>query len=169
MTDGDPGRTSTPAWYAPKRWLYRGGRPGRIATAMNAFWARLYSRGWLAFGRGATLEVRGRTSGRTVTLPVAIADHDGGRYLVSMLGDRAGWVLNVRAAGGAAVLVERGTRTPVRLVEVPVGGRAEILRRYLAIAPGARPHIPVARTAPPAELERVAADFPAFRIEAAAG
>lgn len=121
MTDSDPGRTSTPAWYAPKRWLYRGGRPGRIASAMNAFWARLYARGWLAFGRGATLEVRGRTSGRTVTLPVAIADHDGGP------------------------------------------------RRYLAIAPGARPHIPVARTAPLAELERVAADHPAFRIEGAAG
>ena len=31
-----------PAWYAPKRWIYRSGRPGRAAKAMNAFTAALY-------------------------------------------------------------------------------------------------------------------------------
>jgi hypothetical protein len=92
-----------------------------------------------------------------------VVHHDGERYLVSMLGEGAGWVRNVRAAGGLAVL-RHGHREAVRLIEVDEGARAPILRRYLAVAPGARAHIPVAGTAPPAEFERVAADVPVFRI-----
>jgi hypothetical protein len=38
-----------------------------------------------------------------VRLPVVIAEHDGERFLVSMLGE-ANWVHNVHAAGGRAVL-----------------------------------------------------------------
>jgi hypothetical protein len=38
------------------------------------------------------------------------------------------------------------------------------LRRYLKLAPGARPHIPVDRRAPLAEFEAIAADYPVFRI-----
>jgi hypothetical protein len=144
--------------------MYRGGRPGRLARAMNALGAWMYSHGVLTFGRGATLRVRGRVSGRPVDLPVVIAEHGGSRYLVSMLGDDANWVRNVRAAGGEATLVRRDPR-PIRLVEVPVGERAPILRRYLALAPGARPHIPVSRNAPSADFERIAAQFPVFRID----
>jgi len=47
-----------------------------------------------------TLEVRGRRTGRTVSLPVVVADYGGARYLVSMLGENANWVRNVRAANG---------------------------------------------------------------------
>jgi hypothetical protein len=72
-------------------------------------------------------------------------------------------VANLRAAGGRAVL-RRGTPTAVRLVEVPVADRAPILRRYLALAPGARPHIPVDRHEPVSAFEPIAADYPVFRI-----
>jgi hypothetical protein len=41
--------------------------------------------------------------------------------------------------------------------------RASILRRYLACAPGARPHIPVDRLAPLKDFEQVAAQIPIFR------
>ncbi|WP_238402433.1 nitroreductase/quinone reductase family protein [Cellulomonas sp. H30R-01] len=153
------------AWYAQKRWLYRGGRPHGLARALNDVWGRLYARGWLSLGRGATLQVRGRTTGRTLTLPVVVAEHRGAHYLVSMLGDDAGWVRNVRADDGRATLVAGGRARAVRLVEVPVDDRPEILRRYLDLAPGARPHVPVARTAPLADFRRVAADFPVFRVE----
>lgn len=54
--------------------------------------------------RDAALQVRGRTSGKTIAVPVVIADHDGERYLVSMLGEDANWVHNVKHAGGRAVL-----------------------------------------------------------------
>lgn len=113
--------------------------------------------------RVAALEVRGRRTGLRISLPVVIADHDGERYLVSMLGENANWVRNVRAAKGRAVLLH-GRREQVVLDEVPVGERAPVLRRYLAVAPGARAHVPVAPGAPLAEFERVAERFPVFRV-----
>lgn len=70
----------------------------------------------------------------------------GGRYLVSMLDENANWARNVRAAHGQAVL-RHGHRETVRLGEVEPGARPPILRRYLAVAPGARSHISVDPTA----------------------
>lgn len=160
----DPGAGSGPAWYAPKRWLYRGGRPHGLAKAMNDFSSWLYSHGWFTLGVGGTLVVTGRQSGRPVSLPVVVLTHEGARYLVSMLGENANWVRNVRAAGGDATLVFDGQHE-VTLVEVPVPERAPLLRAYLAVAPGARPHIPVSRTAPPSAFEPIAADYPVFRID----
>ncbi len=68
-----------------------------------------------------------------------------------------------RAAGGAAVL-RHGRREAVRLVDVPVESRPPILRRYLEVAPGGRPHIPVDRNAPRQAFERIAPAIPVFRI-----
>jgi deazaflavin-dependent oxidoreductase (nitroreductase family) len=110
-----------------------------------------------------TLEVVGRKSGRTISLPVVIAIVDGERYLVSMLGDDAQWVRNVRAAGGKAVL-RSGGREAIRLEEVPADKRAPILKAYLQRAPGARPHIPVDKDAPLAEFEKIGGAFPVFRL-----
>jgi hypothetical protein len=81
-----------------------------------------------------------------------------------MLGRDTNWVRNLRAAGGLAVL-KHGRREPVRLVEVDAGDRAPILRRYLAVAPGARPHVPVDRDAPLEAFEEIAADYPVYRVE----
>ena len=147
---------------ASRRRMYGGGRPHRAAAAFARATAVLASAG-LAPKRLVTLEVRGRRSGRTVSLPVVEADFDGERYLVAMLGTTANWVRNVEAAQGRAVIRHR-TREPVCLVEVPVADRAPIIRRYLELAPGARAHIPVDRAAPLNEFERVAADYPTFRI-----
>jgi len=110
-----------------------------------------------------TLEVAGRTSGRTLSLPVVIAVVEGQRYLVSMLGDDVQWVRNVRASGGRAVL-RSGAREEIQLDEVPADQRAPILKAYLQRAPGARPHMPVNKDAALAEFQRIAAVFPVFRI-----
>jgi deazaflavin-dependent oxidoreductase (nitroreductase family) len=149
--------------YAMKRRMYRGDRPGALARFMNWLSAVQFSAGVLSPARAVTLEVRGRRSGRTIAFPVAVADFDGERYLVSMLGEHANWVRNVRAAGGRATIRRRG-RHPVRLDEVEPASRAPILRRYLAIAPGARPHFPVDRHAPLSDFERIARAYPVFRI-----
>jgi hypothetical protein len=53
---------------------------------------------------------------------------------------------------------------PVRLLEVEVSDRAPILRSYLQRAAGARAHIPVDPDAPIAAFERIAADYPVFRL-----
>ncbi|MDD7939622.1 nitroreductase family deazaflavin-dependent oxidoreductase [Actinomycetospora lutea] len=146
-----------------RRWWYRGRRPHWTARLLNRLSAAQFAAGVLSPARAVTLEVRGRRSGRTVSLPVVVADHDGQRYLVAMLGERAQWVQNVRAAGGRAVLRRRG-REEVRLEEIEPGERGPVLRRYLALAPGARAHVPVDRRAPLEEFERIAPSFPVFRV-----
>ncbi len=145
-----------------RRWLYRGQRSNWIARMLNRAWATVVSSG-VASNLYMTLEVTGRKSGRTVSLPVVVAVVDGERYLVSMLGENVQWVHNVRAAGGRVVL-RSGSREEVHLEEVPAEQRAPILRAYLKRAPGARPHIPVNKDAPLAEFEKVAAAFPVFRV-----
>lgn len=145
------------------RWLYRGGRPSRFGRVLNRLSAVMFSAGIMP-SRAATLEITGRKSGRPVSFPVVIADYRGERYLVSMLGANTNWVRNLKAAGGQAVL-RHGRQELIGLQEIPVADRAPVLRRYLQVAPGGRPHIPVDRRAPLAEFERVAADYPVYRIQ----
>jgi deazaflavin-dependent oxidoreductase (nitroreductase family) len=144
------------------RWAYRGHRPNWIARLMNRASAAAASAG-VAPNLLVTLEVTGRKSGRTVSLPLVLVSVDGQRYLVSMLGDDVQWVRNVRAAEGRAVL-RSGGREQIQLDEVPNDRRAPILKAYLQRAPGARPHVPVHKDAPIAEFEQVAAAFPIFRL-----
>lgn len=145
-----------------RRWLYRGQRPNRIAKVMNRAAVAVASSG-VASSSLVTLEVRGRKSGRTVSLPLVMAVVGGRRYLVSMLGDNVQWVRNVRAAGGKAVIRTRN-REEVLLEEVPADRRAPILKAYLKRAPGARWHLPIEQDAPLSEFERVSPRFPVFRV-----
>jgi hypothetical protein len=144
------------------RQLYRGGRPNWFARVQNRLSAIAFAAGIMP-GRVAELQVRGRRTGRVIRFPVVIADYEGGRYLVSMLGDDVNWVRNLRAAGDRAVL-RYGRREAVRLQEVSPPDRAPVLRRYLQVAPGARPHIPVDRNAPLADFERISPGYPVFRV-----
>ena len=153
-------------WARWKRWLYRGERPSRFTRWINAGVAVLHTSG-IGPPSWVTLEVVGRQSGRAISFPLVMATLDGERFLVSMLGDDAAWVRNLRAAGGSARL-RCGGEEAVRLEEVPVRERAPLLREYLCVAPGARPHIPVDKDASLAAFEAVAPRFPVFRVIRAA-
>ncbi len=144
------------------KWLYRGGRPNTVARLVNRGWAAFHALG-LFPNYMVTLEVVGRRSGKVITLPLAMAVVGGERYLVSMLGANSSWVLNVRAAGGHAVL-KHGRTEQILLEEVPAEKRAPILKAYLRRAPGGQQHIPVDPDAPLAAFEAIAAQFPVFRI-----
>ena len=144
------------------RWLYRGGRANRVARVLNRFTAAVYARG-VASNYLVTLEVPGRQSARTISLPLVMVVVAGERYLVSMLGDDVNWVRNVRAAGGDVTL-RHGRREEVRLEEVAPDRRAPVLKAYLKRAPGARAHLPVDKDAPLEEFERVSPRFPVFRV-----
>jgi F420H(2)-dependent quinone reductase len=148
-----------------RRRLYKGGHPSRLARLLNHITAVQFGSGVLGARNWVTLEVPGRRTGRIIAFPLVVTDYEGEYYLVAFLGERANWVRNVRAAGGRAVL-RHGGRQAVRLDEVDPAVRAPILRRYLDLAPGARPHIPVDRHAPVAEFEAIAARFPVFRVTA---
>jgi deazaflavin-dependent oxidoreductase (nitroreductase family) len=144
---------------------------GRTAVAVPAA-AALANRGLAiaaSAGLGPTrlvaLEVRGRRTGRVRSFPVEVADYEGERYLVAMLGQDTNWVRNVRATKGRVALRHR-RREAVHLEAVDPVARAPILRRYLPVAPGARPHIPVDRRAPLAQFEEIAEQYPVFRVRA---
>jgi len=74
------------------------GRPNRVARLLNRGGAAVYALG-VAPDYAVTLEVRGRSSGRTISFPLVMVLRGGERYLVSMLGEEVNWVRNVEAAG----------------------------------------------------------------------
>jgi hypothetical protein len=76
------------------------------------------------------LSVPGRRSGRWHTLPIAVLDHEGERYLVSVRG-ASDWALDLRASTKGR-LATRGQVEEVSVVEVPVTDRAHILDAYQA-------------------------------------
>ncbi len=129
---------------------------------MNRGWAIIHASG-IAPNYLVTLELKGYRSGRTISFPLAMIVMDGERYLVSMLGNEAAWVRNVRASNGYALL-RHGKTEPVRLETVAVDQRAPVLKAYLQRAPGARPHIPVDKDAPLEAFQGIASKFPVFRV-----
>ena len=149
------------------RWMYRSGRPNWLAKPQNRLSSLAFGAGLMP-GRAASLEVIGRRSGQSITLAVVIADLDGVEYLVSMLGDSANWVKNVRAAAGVANL-RRGREEPVRLDEVAIEDRPPIIRRYAEVAPGGRPHLKLPRHASIEQCEALAPRTPVFRITSLSG
>jgi hypothetical protein len=118
-----------------QRWQYRKGRPGWSARIANRLGALGFAAGIGPSG-AAKLEVRGHKSN---------------------------WVRNLRGGDGRAVL-RRGRPEEVALVEDVSGDRAAILRRYLELAPGARPFFDIDRRAPLAEFERIVDQYPVFRV-----
>ena len=160
------------AWYLGSKYhrqgnrlFYREGRPNRLGRIVAGLSSVLAGLG-MPPSFLVSLETTGYRTGRRRAIPVVLADFAGERYIVSMLGERSPWVRNIRAAGGRAA-VKHGRRNEVRLVELPPGERAAIIKAYLARATDARPHFPVAWDAPLEDFERIAAAYPVFRIEAA--
>jgi deazaflavin-dependent oxidoreductase (nitroreductase family) len=144
------------------RAMYRDNHGNRTARRYARFWASIFGLG-LAPRRWVTLEVVGRRSGKITRFPLGMATCDGQSYVVSMLGNDCNWVENVRAADGEVVLRRRRAEA-ARLVEVPPGERARIIKRYLEQVPGARPHIAVDRRADLRAFEGVANDHPVFLV-----
>jgi hypothetical protein len=143
------------------RAMYAGGRADDAAKWFAHFWGRVFASG-VGPRRWVRLEVPGRRSGRIMSVPIGLADLDRRWYAVSMLGE-CNWVRNARANDGRVVL-RHGRPLPCRLVEVPAAERAPVIRRYVDVAPGGRPHIPVQKGASLSEFESVADRFPVFEI-----
>jgi len=157
----------TMSWWMPRTWyralLYPRGRPNALARKLNLASAWASSMG-VAPSLMVSLETKGRRTGKTLRVPLVVAELEGNRYLVSMLGENPDWVRNVRASNGE-VLLRHGIVELVRLQEVAVSERAPILRAYLKRAPGARPHFDISVDAPLEEFARIAPLVPVFRIQ----
>jgi len=152
--------------WMPRTWyramLYPGGKPNALARWMNSGSARMFATGVLPQS-WVTIETVGRRTGRVYSAPLVIAEIAGEQYLVSMLGQNANWVHNVRAVGGIATL-RHGNAEEVRLEEVPAADRAPILKAYLRAAPGGRPHFDIDLNADLSEFAKVAPLYPVFRV-----
>lgn len=146
----------------PKALFYRNGRPTRFGRWLNGRWASVFRLGILPSFL-VTLEVAGRRSGRSRATALVAADYNGGRYLVSMLGENVDWVRNVRAASNRAVL-RSGKPQRIRLEEVPVAERGPLLKAYYGRATGARWHFSLSEQSSVEEFQAVAAGYPVFRI-----
>jgi len=144
----------------PPSRFYRGTNATALGKAFSRFWAT-----WASFGlppwRQVGLELKGRRTGHPHTIAVVIAKYAGAEYLVSMLGE-CEWVRNARAQAGGWIISRK--RRKVRLEEVPVDLRPPIIKEYLRLAPGARPHIGLGKQATLEACARVAPKHPVFRI-----
>ncbi len=75
------------------------------------------------------LTVRGRTTGKSYTLPVTPIEWGGKRWLVSPYGT-VSWVLNARAAG-TVMLAHGRTREVLGIIEQSPTESAPVLKEYL--------------------------------------
>jgi hypothetical protein len=83
----------------------------------------------LVRGHFYVLEVSGRKSGRTISLPVDPLDLEGQRYLVCARGN-SNWVRNARSTGEVA-LVRAMRRRRFAVRELSPSLRAPVLKAYL--------------------------------------
>jgi deazaflavin-dependent oxidoreductase (nitroreductase family) len=77
----------------------------------------------MPMGPNVPMTVRGRTSGQPRTVPVAVSEIDGRRYVIGAYGD-VHWVRNLRIAGEATLRIG-GRDVPVTATELdPAAARA---------------------------------------------
>jgi len=99
-------------------------RPPWGARVIGNRMARLFARSVLS-----TLSVRGRTSGRWRSVPVAVLDHGGERYLIAPRGNTE-WARNLRAAKSGR-LQRKGRVEEFEAIEVPADERPPLIAVYL--------------------------------------
>lgn len=120
---------------------------------------------WLGVIRGHfhVLEVRGRKTGRTLSLPVDPLDLNSHRYLVCARGE-ANWVRNARAAG-EVVLARALHRRRYVVRELPPEMRPPILKAYLdRYASEVQRFFPVPKGSAVAAFEALAPRYPVFEL-----
>jgi hypothetical protein len=109
------------------------------------------------------LEVRGRKSGRTISLPVDLLELDGRRYLVCARGN-SNWVRNARAAG-EVVLGRALRRRRYSVIELPPGLRPPVLKAYLdRFAAEVQRFFPIPKGSPVAAFAELAPRYPVFEL-----
>jgi hypothetical protein len=138
-------------------------RPGALERILGHTLVLLVRIG-LIRGHFYVLEVRGRTSGRTISLPVDPLDLEGRPYLVCARGN-ANWVRNARTAGEVALArALRRRRYAVR--ELPPSLRPPVLKAYLdRFAGEVQRFFPVPKGSPVESFDELAPRYPVFELQ----
>jgi hypothetical protein len=118
----------------------------------------------LVRGHFYVLEVRGRKSGRTISLPVDPLDLEGQRYLVCARGN-SNWVRNARTAGEVA-LVRAMRRRRYAAREVSPDLRPPILKAYLdRFANEVQRFFPIPKGSAVESFDHLAPRYPVFALQ----
>lgn len=138
-------------------------KPGaveRIFGRLLTFFIRI----GLVRGHFYVLEVRGRKSGRTFSLPVDPIEFNGHRYLVCARGD-SNWVRNARIVSEVA-LVRAMRRRQYAVRELPPGIRPPVLKAYLdRFAGEVQRFFPVPKGSPVEAFNDLAPRYPVFELQ----
>jgi hypothetical protein len=146
------------------RYLKPGAAVERIFGRILASFVRI----GLVRGHFYVLEVRGRKSGRTISVPVDPLDLEEQRYLVSARGN-SNWVRNARSAG-EIVLVRAMRRHRYAVNELPASLRSPILKAYLdRYATEVQRFSPVPKGSPVESFDDIASRYPVFELRPLAG
>jgi hypothetical protein len=114
-------------------------------------------------GHFHVLEVRGRTSGKLLSLPVDPLDFEGRRYLVCARGNSQ-WVRNARAAG-EVTLARALHRDCYTVHELPPAMRPPVLKAYLdRFASEVQRFFPVPKGSPVTAFNDLATRYPVFEL-----
>jgi deazaflavin-dependent oxidoreductase (nitroreductase family) len=117
----------------------------------------------LVRGHFFVLEVRGRKTGKMISLPVDPIEVGGRLYLVCARGN-AQWVRNARAAGEIA-LVRAMRRVRYAVREMPPEARAPILKAYLDLyASEVQRFFPVRKGSAVEAFHDLAARYPVLEL-----
>jgi deazaflavin-dependent oxidoreductase (nitroreductase family) len=108
------------------------------------------------------LTTRGRKTGRPLTHPVTVVEHNGRRWLVAPYGP-VSWVRNARAAGRVSV-GRRRHRRDYAIREVAAAEAGPILKRYVGIATATRPYFQADNDASVEEFVAEADRHPVFEL-----
>ena len=138
-------------------------RPGILEHGFGRILVWLIRIG-LVRGHFHVLEVRGRKSGRTISLPVDPLEFGGRRYLVCARGN-ANWVRNARTAG-EIVLVRAWRRRRFTLNELPPDRRPPILKAYLdRFAAEVQRFFPIPKGSAVEAFDDLAPHYPVFELQ----
>jgi deazaflavin-dependent oxidoreductase (nitroreductase family) len=138
-------------------------KPGPVDRILSRTLAALV---WIGLIRGHfyVLEVRGRKSGKKISLPVDPLDLDGRRYLVCARGD-SNWVRNARAAG-EVVLARAMHRHRYAVRELSPTMRPPFLKAYLdRFAGEVQRFFPVPKGSPVESFNDLAPRYPVFELQ----
>jgi len=138
-------------------------RPGALERIFGRALVFLIRIG-LVRGHFYVLEVRGRKSGRTISLPVDPLDFGGQRYLVCARGN-SNWVRNARTAG-EVVLVRAMRRRRYAARELPPDMRPPFLKAYLdRFAGEVQRFFPVPKGSAVESFNDLAPRYPVFALQ----
>jgi hypothetical protein len=115
-------------------------------------------------GHFYVLEVRGRKTGQTISLPVDPLDLGGKRYLVCARGE-SNWVRNARTAG-EVVPARARCRRRYAVRELPLSMRPPVLKAYLdRFASEVQRFFPVPKGSAVESFNDLAPRYPVFELQ----